>query len=278
MRINTDLWTVSAAVKAGHHHMDKGVNCQDAADFFASDEIICGVGCDGCGSGNYSEVGARMLCNFALSEVSRLHCMRFSPPEIVTTLFGSLTRFIDMQVHLACPVETPQQIAYYIKHHWLATIMGFIITPDECQLFWCGDGVYAVDDDYTREIDQNNVPNYIAYHCLRNPEEVGVDSEVIPTAFETDTVATGIGVDDDDNGNRQVMIASDGFNHHNEQKLSLSMQKHPELTPDLYNQQWGKKGNFGLKRWMNSRSDRGYFDDDCFIITAERLDAEVDSS
>ncbi len=268
MRINTDNWSVSSAVKTGHHHLYKGSNCQDAADFFATDEMIAGIGCDGCGEGNYTEVGARMICNFALSEISRLHRMGVNPPKIVTTLFGSITRFIDMQVHLACPIEDPQQIAYYVKHHWLATIMGLIITKDyDGIVFWCGDGIYEVGDSYQthHEIDQQNVPNYIAYHCLRHPEEVGVDTDIIPTAFEKDSLCTYSG-----GGDKKVMIASDGFNHHNEQKIQISMQKHPELTPDLYNQQWGKKGNFGLKKWMNSRSDKGYFEDDCFIITAER--------
>jgi hypothetical protein len=265
MRVDTDRWTVSAAVKVGHHHLYKGANCQDAADFFASDEIICGIGCDGCGSGDYSEVGARMLCNFALSEVSRLHRMGFTSDEIVTTLFGSLTRFVDMQVHLACPIETPQQIAYYVKHHWLATMMGFIIPREGSGIiFHCGDGIYACDD-YHHELDQQNVPHYLAYHCLRDPGSVGVGPDVIPMAFETLSF---------DANTKRVMVASDGFSHHNEHKLSLSMQKHSELTPVLFNQQWGKTGQFGLKKWMNSRSDRGYFEDDCSIITAERLNAE----
>ncbi|KKN16292.1 hypothetical protein LCGC14_0977480 [marine sediment metagenome] len=267
MRIDTDLWSVSSATKIGHHHLYKGANCQDAAEFFATDEIICGIGCDGCGEGHYSEVGARMLCNFSLFEVARLHRLNFSPREIVKILFGNITKFIDIQVYLTCQTETPQHIAYYIKHHWLATIVGFILTKDCAgMIFWCGDGAYAFSGpgfaDFC-EIDQNNTPNYIAYHCLRNPTEVGVDIEVIPSAFET--------VDTSTSGNdNHIMIASDGFNNHNEQKLNLSRQKYPDLTPHLDGQQWGKKGHFGLKKWMNSRSDRGYFDDDCFIITAER--------
>lgn len=261
MRIDTDNWSVSSAVKIGHHHLYKGANCQDTADFFVSDDIICGVGCDGCGEGLYSEIGARMLCNFALSEIARLHQMKFSPEEKLTILFGSLIRFIDMQVYLSCPLGTPQQIAYYIKHHWLTTIMGFIINEKEGSgvIFHCGDGVYSCKDNIT--IDQSNAPRYIAYNCLRDPQLVGVESEMIPTNFETKFFGASI---------NRIMVASDGFDNHNEQKLILAMQKDSELTWDLHEQQWGKRGNFGLKKWMNSRSDRGYFDDDCFIITAER--------
>jgi hypothetical protein len=150
--------------------------------------------------------------------------------------------------------------------------MGVLITKDHDGIvFHCGDGVYACDDDL-HVIDQNNIPRYIAYHCLRNPEEVGVDPEIIPSAFETDELRTDLSGDA-----QRIMIASDGFDHHNEQKLSLSRQKHPELPPSLHGQQWGKTGNFGLKKWMNSRSDKGYFEDDCFIITVERLDEKNDS-
>ena len=280
MRVDTNDWSVTSAVKMGYHHLYKGANCQDEADFFASDEIICGIGCDGCGSGDHSEVGARMLCNFALSEVARLHQMGYSEQRIVDTLFASLMRFIEMQIYLACPsADTPEQIAHYIKHHWLATVMGFIIREQPRHedgpqvhhgvIFHCGDGVYAIDDEVV-SIDQGNVPTYVAYHALREPHKVGVTEDVLPYCFTTaEFDATDI---------HRIMIASDGFEHHHEHKLALSRQKHSGLATSLHGQQWGKKGQVGLKKWMNSRFDLGFFDDDCFIITAERMNAEGDNS
>ena len=46
--------------------------------------------------------------------------------------------------------------------------------------------------------------------------------------------------------------------------------RNPELPDSLHGQQWGRKGKIGLKLWMNTRSHKGYFKDDCAIITVER--------
>lgn len=268
MRVANADWNVSAAVKSGHYHTYKGANCQDAADFFVADDIVCGIGCDGCGEGSHSEVGARIICTFGLSEVSRLHQMGFTAEQILHDLFRSIVRFIEMQVfHIAGPAcYSNDQIAYYIKHHWLATVMGFIIQENKDGIiFSCGDGIYGLDDDLII-IDQDNTPKYIAYQALKDPESVGVSIENIPVQFikhkfDAETV-------------RQLFISSDGFEQHSDQKIALSRQRDPDLPLSLQGQQWGKKGQFGLKKWMNSRYDRGYFEDDCFIITAERVDAE----
>lgn len=272
MRLDTAEWTVATAVKAGHYHLYKGANCQDAAEFFVADDIICGIGCDGCGEGDYSEVGARMLCVHALSEAARLHQMGFPAERIVDNLFFGLVRYIEQQIFYLSSImgasPSPDQIAHYVKHHWLATIMGFIIQEDkDGVIFSCGDGIYGLDDQEII-IDQGNKPTYIAYQALKEPEIVGVQPENIPVQFvkhrfDAATVS-------------RLFIASDGFEHHNEQKLALSRDRQPDLPTSLHGEQWGKKGKFGLKKWMNSRSDRGYFDDDCFIITAERLRAKSD--
>jgi len=71
-------------------------------------------------------------------------------------------------------------------------------------------------------------------------------------------------------GASKLMIASDGFVHHDKHKLEISRQQNPDLPACLNGQQWGKKGNVGLKKWMNTRHHLGYFADDCFVITAER--------
>ena len=103
-------------------------------------------------------------------------------------------------------------------------------------------------------------PRYIGYNCLYMPELVGVTADNIPKEFHWEHIAP----------ESRVMIASDGFGTNNPDKLAVA-RKREELPDSLEGLQWGKKGQFGLKKWMNSRSDRGYFEDDCFIITAERL-------
>lgn len=270
MRSNSNSWSVTCGVKTGHYHLYKGANCQDAAviaalpEYAGRKEIAIGIGCDGCGEGQHSEMGALALANFALTECLKYHLCFRSPREMLQHLFPAIIRFIDTNVswngpHFSDATMDAAHIAEFIKHYWLATMMGFILTEEEGVLFWCGDGTYAIDDDRTTYIDQENAPHYIAYNCLYMPERVGVTKADIPGQFSWMDITP----------QKRVMIASDGFAAHNEDKLVAARHKE-ELSDSLEGQQWGKRGQFGLKKWMNARSDRGYFDDDCFIITAER--------
>ena len=285
MRRNSNSWSVTCAAKPGHYHLYKGANCQDAAAVAAMParsavlqltedsasarkglgQIVVGIGCDGCGEGRYSEMGALALTNFALGECLQHHLRSRSPSETLQHLFPAIVRFIDTNVTWSCPhygdpAMDAARVADFIKNYWLATMMGFIITDEESVLFWCGDGTYAIDDEAYQYIDQDNTPRYIAYNCLYMPETVGVTAENIPRQFDSMVITP----------ESRVMVASDGFGTKNPDKLAVARERE-ELPDSLEGLQWGKKGQFGLKKWMNSRSDRGHFEDDCFIITAERL-------
>ncbi|MHA2279597.1 MAG: protein phosphatase 2C domain-containing protein [Promethearchaeota archaeon] len=270
MRRNSDNWTVTCGVKVGHHHLYKGANCQDAACLAAIPasngfgEIVIGVGCDGCGEGQNSEMGAIALANYILRECLQHHSRGRAPSKILEYLFYSVVQFVDTNVRLTVPFygdpsRDAVEVAEFIKNHWLATILGFILTPEQSLIFWCGDGVFKVDDGDLLYIDQENVPKYIGYNSLYRPQSVGVADDNIPTQFFWEEIYP----------QERVMVASDGFTTFNQDKLAAAREKE-ELPDELDGQQWGKKGQFGLKKWMNSRSDRGYFDDDCFIVTAER--------
>lgn len=270
MRVNSRNWTVTCGVKAGHHHLHKGANCQDAAAIVAGPDMVVGVGCDGCGEGNHSELGAIATANFALREILRLRQSGYELDKIVEQLFPAIVRFIDINIFLTCPVEMPSEVADFIKHHWLSTIVGFIMLDEpegdrHGMFFWCGDGTLSTLNnqglDSVDILDQDNAPTYIAYNCVRRPGEVGVMPHHIPKSFSSAPIDEWVAA---------VAVASDGFVHHNPDKLQASREKEP-ITEDLHGQQWGKKGKFGLKKWMNSRSDRGFFEDDCFVITAERI-------
>jgi len=189
MRRNSKDWTISCGVKAGHHHLYKGANCQDAAAIVATPDMVVGVGCDGCGEGEHSELGAIATANFALREILRLRSSGYGLCRIVEQLFPAIVRFIDMNIFLTCPVETPAEVADFIKHHWLATIMGFVLLDDSGVdpnnhrgiVFWCGDGIFSTRCDVlgvspTAEkitsINQNNTPTYIAYNCWSPPNHL----------------------------------------------------------------------------------------------------------
>lgn len=266
MRKNSDHCSITSGVKLGHSHAYRGVNCQDAAVIAATPRAVVGVGCDGCGEGEHSEMGALALSNYAVREtLMYLDCYDNQALTsrdwviLMEQLFHTIVGYIKAAVVTSGPGRSPVEVAEFIKHYWLATIMGVIVLEDNCVIFSCGDGVYAFDDEIV-SIDQDNRPNYIAYNALQTPGDFGVTEENIPTGFMFMELKNA----------SRVMVASDGFVTVDEDKFSEAQVREPELLHNLNGQQWNKKGNLGLKKWMNSRSDRGYFDDDCFIITAER--------
>ena len=98
MRKNSNNWSVSCAVKAGHHHMYKGSNCQDAAVIRTTPDIAIGIGCDGCGEGQHSEMGALSIANFALNKTMQFHTAGYNPEQILEPLFTSIVNLIYMNV------------------------------------------------------------------------------------------------------------------------------------------------------------------------------------
>ncbi len=272
MRMNQDNWTISGASKIGHHHTSLGKNGQDSLAFNACDGgWFYGVVCDGCGSGNFSEVGSSQLSHYIARELqillgkfdldpkARLNRRLF---DQIPALYASIVKYIELEVYLHCRMASEEEIADYINHYWLSTIVGFAINTihDIGVFFSAGDGVIAAGDE-TMTLDQANAPKYIAYNCVPNPNKFGVSKEFLCSEFVFNEFHPS--------SFDRIMVATDGFNHHNAHKLTISAQQGKELPESLEGQQWGKKGQTGLKRWMNIESELGYFEDDCAIVTVE---------
>ncbi len=270
MRVENKTWTCSGAVKIGHSHYEKGQNCQDS--FCLSNpqddqEWLIGVVCDGCGGveGGRNEVGSALLSDLIVNHLIDC-CRRCHDPMIsLNYLFGSIEKYIQSvkQNQLSyMPLPRDFSSSLFISQFWLTTILGFVITNDKVIFFSCGDGVYMLDDTIVT-IEQDNAPHYLAYRCLNSSERDAIPEGLIPNGFQYDDYPL--------EGTNKIMIATDGFENHSYFKLVANKQRtEPGLLGFLHGEPWDKKGQTGLKRWMNSRSDLGYFDDDCAIITAER--------
>lgn len=281
MRLTTQNWLVCGHIKTGHRHISNGTNGQDALAYQAipgegeSSDIVVGVVCDGCSDSRHAEVGSKLLAPFILQQSLYLLATGISKSrhgsllDIVDILFRRTVEFIGNNVLAVCRVD-PEMTAAYLRDYWAATVLGCIIRGDEGIIFGAGDGVYVLGGppapagDAITVIDQNGYPQYICYHCVLEPERFGVTDQDIPCGFVTREFAASA-VD-------RVMIATDGFGTHNEVKLRNAEEALGQsfLPRSLHGLQWGKKGNAGLAKWMNVCWDRGYFDDDCGIVTIER--------
>lgn len=279
MRVEIGNWTATCAVHIGHHHADKGLNCQDAVALNAwawlGTQYICGIECDGCGGAHedlqkiglsgHSEVGASLLADVMMRYVVSATQRTPDMHEVLAALFDNTKRFIHTALWTC---NSPEEMALVIQRYWLATINGFIMNDKELIRFKCGDGVFIARgsgvEDEALVFDEGGAPHYLAYACCPLPKKFGITPEVVPDQFSTWRYPLA-GID-------KVMVASDGWIDHNENKMDTWKQGHPEedLPINLGGQQWGRKGRFGLKKWMNTRFARGYFQDDCGIVLAER--------
>ncbi len=269
MRIDTHSWSVSAASHIGHYHDDRGENCQDAFAISTFDDWIVGVVCDGCGGSDIEtncgvlkgkpEVASALLSDFSVRQLRRylsFQSNKLSTQTALAYLFDDINSYIRSCINYGTSTDT----AIIVKQFWLSTILGFVMNPEFGFVFYSGDGVVSLDDELW-DIDQDDTPKYIAYNCIRNPEQAGVPKELLSDRFDT--------LFFDPTKIERFMIATDGFTNHNLHSLSLTRESGVNVPDSLQGEQWNKKGKTGLKRWLNVKYAQGYFHDDTTLITVE---------
>ena len=228
----------------GRDHMARNANGQDAMAVRTVGTWTVGVVCDGCGSGAYAEVGARLAAQYLADTAARLLAVEGNPACLPDMLYRDLIRFLRGLVAFAAPIHPPR----YVQDNLLFTVVGVIASADGGVIFSAGDGLVVIDSMF-EEIDQNNRPAYPAYHLVSNLLE---DKEPLPTTFTTYQVPS--------DWNR-LAVATDGFE--------------VALMSDV----WGIAHPRGLQRRMNVWSDKERrFHDDATIIALERLpEPEMDN-
>jgi hypothetical protein len=160
------MYTISSTSAAviGARHVRTGRNGQDAAGTWTGDDCGVAVVCDGCSSGAFSEMGARLGCQLAL-RVIREALLGERPcdlwPVVRANLVAELTRIAD-----AMPGAREQ----IVHDHFLFTIVAAAWKADEVAVWALGDGGYALGD---RVIElgpfANNEPPYLGYDLLGAP-------------------------------------------------------------------------------------------------------------
>ncbi|MCA9946532.1 MAG: protein phosphatase 2C domain-containing protein, partial [Anaerolineales bacterium] len=173
---------INHATVLGRAHRLMQHNCQDfAATASPTPHTTIGIVCDGCGSkfvGNgrsapsHNEIGANLLGQFALDYLSGQLSSLPHPPgadtleAILADLhLASLTFLHHLAAHF--PESSRRQ---FVATQLLATIVGFVRTPETAVFFWQGDG-YLVADGRIQPLHSNNQPDYLAYQLLQPDSE-----------------------------------------------------------------------------------------------------------
>lgn len=178
------MYTISSASAAvtGARHLRAGRNGQDAAGVWVGDDCGVAVVCDGCSSGAFSEVGARLGSQLALA-ICRDELTTGAPrdlwPAVRARLGAELGRIADA-------IGERERV---VHDHFLFTLIAAAWKGDEVAVWAVGDGGYAIGD---RVIElgpfANNAPPYLGYDLLGDPQPSHL--EVANASCGSVTVAT----------------------------------------------------------------------------------------
>lgn len=229
----------------GNDHSRLGMNCQDGVMLLSSENMVVGVVCDGCGSGAYSEVGARAGAEFAVARIVRWLQQGMPIETIPDRLFPEMIGYLQGQLALVDPVDPVS----FVIHYLLFTMIGVIIVGDQGLIFASGDGVVVQDDGITIR-DEGNAPRYLGYHLF---ESEALDGIVLPDKFDIYPLETGW---------RRILIGTDGFD--------------PAVLADVWQVTEDQRGlHQRLHTWQTQQAR---FRDDVTLITVERLHLPTDTA
>lgn len=156
------MYTISSAVAVvtGARHLRAGRNGQDAAAVWVGDDRGVAVVCDGCSSGGYSEVGARLGSQLAI-KILREELAATPPREVWPALRHRLV------AELGAIADTLGARAQVVHDHFLFTLIAAAWRDDELAVWAIGDGGYAIGD---RVVElgpfDGNQPPYLGYELL----------------------------------------------------------------------------------------------------------------
>lgn len=244
----------------GYSHTKKKRNNQDACVVnktkIADQEYYYGVVADGCtgAPGSNTEVGSILITQFIASETLLILTSGVELVDVPRILFPRCIGYLR-SIAGSTVMGSPEIMWEFIRRNLLCTIFGFLANDSQLIIFNAGDGMTIVNDDINI-IDQNDVPNYLAYHLV-DRTIMGKSIDRLQSNFDVvayDLVSV-----------RRFAVCTDG--------LTREFKKQ-DLRIDDLNGIWEYEPNAraGLQWWLNIQSaDNGCFEDDCTIIAASRL-------
>lgn len=156
----------------GQRHRETARNNQDASLVLRAKDGMVAVVADGCSSGKYSEVGARMGVQLtARSVADRIDCLNICKNSqnefdvVAIEIAHRLKSWVDMYRLFGALSE--EERCGLVRDHLLFTIVGVAITGKKLYLFNIGDGLVVVNGEIIRFGPfPDNAPPYIAYDLV----------------------------------------------------------------------------------------------------------------
>ena len=189
-------FAIAAGSTIGRDHRETGRNYQDAWVLQRTEKLTIAVVADGCGSGRFSEIGARLGSMLLADNLREQY------------LSGRGINWARAQRQVLARLDTiagmcGSDYRPFVEDHFLFTLVGMMMTPVVTTAFALGDGVIAINGEVKRLGPfPDNMPPYLGYGLLEG--RIGIDPGLIVlepiVELATDDVDTWLigtdGVDD----------------------------------------------------------------------------------
>lgn len=179
--MNVNLhFQVAAGSVAGRDHRTALKNSHDAYYWEALPGVLVAVVCDGCGSGEHSEVGAKLGARLVAKQVVRWwnNDPKAFTQDLIHVGLAQVKRSVLAQIQLLAD-QMSGSFSQVISDFFLFTIVGAIITKDDAFTFAAGDGVIVVNGTVTNLVSDKNRPEYLSYGLVENEDGVTPELGII---------------------------------------------------------------------------------------------------
>jgi len=169
---HTDFQLAGGGV-VGRDHRQASRNYQDAWLVRQTDRYALAILADGCGSGEYSEVGATIGVRLLAESIDHEFAVRgnapFSWSRVQRRTLTKLDLFTDW---------LGGSYRQTVESHFLFTVNGALLTDEQAIFFALGDGIIIVNDE-TLELGPfpGNMPPYLGYGLLL--DRLKIDPETV---------------------------------------------------------------------------------------------------
>jgi hypothetical protein len=167
--VNSINYNISGASVIGRDHLNILKNCQDSYTYQAFKDGFVGVVCDGCGTGQHSEVGSKIASSLITKILINTikNCGDEAPDVLSRKNFWSVCEAGVLHNILTIAYSMGEDVANILSEYFLFTIVGVIQTNDKIAFFSLGDGFISINGE-NKPIGPfvDNYPPYIIYKSL----------------------------------------------------------------------------------------------------------------
>ena len=171
---------LAAGSVIGRRHLDAGKGNQDAFAWRESAGGIVAVVCDGCGSGEHSEVGAQLGARLLVEELTRALEANAKLDELQTwegVRTATLAKLREVATSLGGSFDE------VVSELLLFTVVGVAMTETLTSIFSIGDGLFALNGE-VKPLGPfpGNAPPYLSYGLVERDGPRFVTQKLVATS------------------------------------------------------------------------------------------------